>query len=249
VAWTRQDRSSCTSTTVPALKPANRELDAPNSRIIFAPSPWGRCAEEAGFYLQPDHVTERPKMTTTRPPTLVLLAAAAAIGLGCGGGGTIRPTPPRPPPPSPDPDPTQTTPATSSQGQAPKAHTVAPSAAEADLGAKPKVPKGSRPGARGARRPGHDRGQGPEGARPATRSLGPVRGRPLQDGKEFDRLVEGESPRAAVSVRARRRPGDPRLGPGRGRDEGGRPPQADHSRGPRLRRAGLPAGTSRRTRR
>jgi FKBP-type peptidyl-prolyl cis-trans isomerase len=80
-------------------------------------------------------------MTTIRPATLVLLAAATVIGLGCGGGGNSAGTTVTTATQAQTQ--TQTTPATSSQGQGPKAHKVTPPAAEANPGAKPRVPKGS----------------------------------------------------------------------------------------------------------
>jgi hypothetical protein len=52
-----------------------------------------------------------------------------------------------------------------------------------------------------------------------------------------DEVRQLEGPRRAVLLQARRRPGDPRLGPGRGRDEGRRHAHARHPVRARLRRA------------
>ena len=59
-----------------------------------------------------------------------------------------------------------------------------------------------------------------------------------KNGKEFDASWD---PRRTVHLPARRRHGDPGLGPGRRRHEGRRPARADHPAGTRLRAGRLPA--------
>src|SRR5882762_7551714 len=94
----------------------------------------------------------------------------------------------------------------------------------------------SERGAHGEAADGRSGGGDRPGSEEGTDGLGALHG--LAHRREEVRLVE--RPRTAVLVRARPRTGDPGLGRGRGRDEGGRPAQADQPTRDGLRKAGFP---------